>query len=257
MAKQSQIKWKKGDAIRLGKAVSRFNKIRNQLLNSGLVEVPETYDYKDLCNSIKTRKELNRMIDSLKSFGKEGSMDIVELPSGQRLTVWEYNQLNKARNRIRNRLKREYIKLDTPKLGEKYSRVQMGSQRASVIRAQLEKLDTLEDLKNYDFLMYSKKIFYQGRYDYSMRKAIVFRENYIKVMEKYRNFDNYDLLMNKLKSITNPLKFYEFVSADEITIDLNLQSQQVYAQQAFNSFLIRLGFNNIDDVITKEYDLKL
>ena len=50
-----------------------------------------------------------------------------------------------------------------------------------------------------------------------MKKAIVFRENYLKEMEKYSHFDNYEKLMKKLRSFTNPISFFNFVSQNELT----------------------------------------
>ena len=58
---------------------------------------------------------------------------------------------------------------------------------------------------------------YMGTSDYTMKRAIVFRENYLKVMEKYSHFDNYEKLMKKLRSFTNPISFFNFVSQNELT----------------------------------------
>lgn len=81
MAIQSQIRWKKGDYIRLGQAVSRFNKIKNEVakLDEDVVKfLPDNQDYQTLKTQIKTRNELNRVINSLRSFNKENA-EILEL----------------------------------------------------------------------------------------------------------------------------------------------------------------------------------
>ena len=45
---QSQIKWKQGDYVKLGKAVSEFNKKVNELRNEeNKLYLPETIKYKD------------------------------------------------------------------------------------------------------------------------------------------------------------------------------------------------------------------
>ena len=63
-------------------------------------------------------------------------------------------------------------------------------------------------------------------------------------MKKYRNFEGYDKLINKLYQITNPIDFYKFMSKNELTKDLTYQSDQFYSQQEFNLFLESLGIKN-------------
>lgn len=126
----------------------------------------------------------------------------------------------------------------------------MGSSELRQLEAQLKNLNKLEMKKGFDFKTIKWRIQNMGSLDFSMRKAIVYRENYFKTMEKYSNLDNYDLLINKLKSFSNPLAFYEFVKNDELAVDLTLQSEQVMKQEAFNSFLERLGILELEDTIT-------
>lgn len=78
---QSQIKWKKGDYIRLGQAVGQFNKTKTQVakLDKDLQKfLPDSQDYKMLKSQIKTRDELNRVIKSLRSFNTENAK-LIEL----------------------------------------------------------------------------------------------------------------------------------------------------------------------------------
>lgn len=77
MANNSQIKWKKGDFISLGKAVSAFNKKINELQNNeNNLYLPDFKDYNNIKQNINTRKELNRQINSMKKFLKEGAEDL-------------------------------------------------------------------------------------------------------------------------------------------------------------------------------------
>lgn len=78
---QSQIKWKKGDYIRLGQAVAQFNKTKTQVakLDKDLQKfLPDSQDFKILKSQIKTRDELNRVIKSLRSFNAENAR-LIEL----------------------------------------------------------------------------------------------------------------------------------------------------------------------------------
>lgn len=62
------IRWKRGDYIKLGKAVSQFNK--EIAKNEGIIDkliLPEQVDYKSLRDNIQTREGLNYYIKSLKN----------------------------------------------------------------------------------------------------------------------------------------------------------------------------------------------
>ena len=61
------IRWKRGDFIKLGRAVSEFNKeiAKNEQVIDSLA-LPEKVEYKDLRDSIMTREGLNYYIQSLK-----------------------------------------------------------------------------------------------------------------------------------------------------------------------------------------------
>ena len=98
-----------------------------------------------------------------------------------------------------------------------------------------------------------------GRSDYSMRRAITYRENYIEEMRKYSSFENYDLLMKKLESIKNPESFYEFVSKNELTKDLTYNSDMFYSQSEFNRFVSDVLGEDIEtgeDIVKDFMDFK-
>ena len=57
---ESLIKWKRGDYIKLSKAVSKFNKTLSNL-DSQADYLPTAPEYKEIRDNIHTRKELNRV----------------------------------------------------------------------------------------------------------------------------------------------------------------------------------------------------
>ena len=59
---QSLIRWKKGDYIRLGKAVSDFNKRVKELESIDVDYLPDLKNYKDIKSEILSRNELNRVL---------------------------------------------------------------------------------------------------------------------------------------------------------------------------------------------------
>lgn len=131
-----------------------------------------------------------------------------------------------------------------------YSRAQMGSNRVNEIEKQIKNLKQIENKKSYEFKKLKSRIKNVGTSDFNMKRSIVYRENYIKEMEKYKDLDNYDKLLKFFDKYKNPLKFYEAVSSNELTKDLTYQSDEYFTQQAFNSFLEDLGIDIEDDTIS-------
>ena len=116
MSNQSTIKWKQGDYISLGKAVSNFNKKINQLnAEEKKLYLPETINYQDVKKNIVTRSELNRVVNSLRRFSKEGAEDLYTTKAGEQITKWERKELGIQSGIIKKRLQKELASLNVPK----------------------------------------------------------------------------------------------------------------------------------------------
>ena len=217
----SKIRWKQGDFIRLGRAVADFNKKVNRLQSEeNKLYLPDIIEYKEAKENITTRKELNRMINSLKRFQREGAEDLYRTQAGEDITRWERRELGIQSRIAQSRLTRELKALNEP-LESGFSRAQMGSSRVREIEAQIRNLKQIETKTGYEFRALKRRIQRVGTSDYSMRKAITYQENYLKMLkESYSNFDNYEKLMTKLESIKNPQKFYEYLSQNELLSDI-------------------------------------
>lgn len=247
---QNQIRWKRGDYITLGKAVSNFNKkIRELQSEENKLYLPEEVDYKELKNEVTTRRRLNQIVNSLKRFQEDGAEKIVENSAGQKMTSWENNE-NIIAKRVASRSINNKIKeLNIPKY-DGFSRVQMGSIDYRELINTLKSFERLDKLKGYEYKRLKERINKYAQSDLKMKRSINYRENYINEMKKYSHFDNYQLLMEKLNSIKNPINFYEFVSQNEFTGDLTYQSDQYYTQEAFNAYLQDLGIEIKEDSIS-------
>ena len=234
---QSQIRWKRGDFIRLGKAVSQFNNKINELQREeNKLYLPDIISYEKAKGEITTRAELNRFINSLRRFQKEGAESLYITQAGEEITKWERRELGIQSRSAQLKLQAELKALNEPLEGG-FSRAQMGSAKVRALQSQIKNLKMIETKKGYEFNALRRRIRKMGASDYEMKKAIIYRENYLKEMEKYSHFDNYDELMKKLKSIENPINFFKFVSQNELTQDLTYQSDQYYSQQEFNRFV--------------------
>ena len=95
----SLIRWKRGDYIKLGQAVSRFNKIINSLESDEINFLPDLKNYQEIKSHITSRKELNRVINSLRRVNEENLLKTKVLESGEEISKWEFQEMNKARKR--------------------------------------------------------------------------------------------------------------------------------------------------------------
>lgn len=210
LPKQSKIRWQRGDYITLGKAVSQFNKKINELQKDESKDyLPDTLEYKEVKENITTRKELNRVINSLRRFKKEGAEDLYTLESGEQLTKWEMQEIRLQRNIAVKRLNQELDQLNEPFNGSKFSRIQMGSEEERKIKSTLESIQKLETKKGFDFDRIKNRIKYIGTSDYTLKKAFIFRENFMEELESLKDNDKeFQKIYDYFKKINNPITFF-------------------------------------------------
>lgn len=252
------IRWKRGDYVRLGRAVSDFNKkIRKVRTIENELYLPEELNYSDVKNDILTRSELNRIINSLNRFKQEGAEELYETDAGEQLTNWERNELRINQRTARRRLATEIKEYNEEPLkhDSKYTRAQMGSTVLQEMVDTFNNLGKIEKLTGYEFQSLRNRLKRRGRSDYSFRRAINYKEKYIEVMEKYKDFDNYDKLKEAFNKLSNPNDFYDFIKKanNENIKDLQYQSDQYFTQAAFNSFLQDLGILDGDNELVSDF----
>lgn len=242
------IRWKRGDYVKLSKAINKFNKQVNELAKEGYNYLPEVKNYQSIKSDILTRKELNRLVNSLKKFSIETAKK-VELNSGLEMTEWEYKEIKLARNRARRFLE---TRLEEQEKLNPYAKYGLDTKEIETTKATIQSLSKLETQQGkFEVNRLIDRIKSLGRYDANMRRAKRYRDNYMKALEQMSNYKNYDLLKNKLDSIKNPEQFYEYVSQSTTLNDLfnyyeASPEAQTYGgydnnQAAFNKGLNELG----------------
>ena len=183
----SLIRWKKGAYIKLGQAVAKFNNTINQLeRNENLVEtLPDKRNYQELKEQINSRKELNRVIKALRRADIENLSDIHVYESGEEVSKWEFQEINKARRRaIRNLSReRETILTERPSIG-------MGDERLNEIQAIEKSFSNVSNRTGSDFKRIIDRIFKIGKSDYKITRDKQFQENFYKALEGISNFQN-------------------------------------------------------------------
>lgn len=253
----SVIRWTKDDRANLRRAVNNFNSKISRLEKLGRENLPEKVSYKELIgmskspeNAIYSRNELRNTINSLKRFSKRGAEDIVKLPSGQELTRWERAELGYKKARAIRRLNREIDEVSATSWN-----FGLGDALLQTLEATKESIENISTKKGYELKMAKRLLESQSRADREIRKAIVWEQNFNKALDSLKNFENFDLLKDKLDSIKNPIKKWEYINQTEILKDLflwynteeiNNPSTQTYGgfisnQDAFNRALEDLG----------------
>lgn len=226
----SVIRWTRSDYARLSYAVRQFNKKVSELEKLEGNVAPEEFDYTEVRNAIYSRKELNRVINSLKRINRESQQRIRTLPSGVQITQWELSELKKAQKRAVGRTTdkaRAIVESDINVMGDKEFK--------QLIRTK----ESIEDLFNRvgsDFRRTAERTLNWGKSDYDLWRASIFRDNFMNALKEMSNYGNYKLLRDKLKSIENPIQFYNYVKQSNILSDLFLFYKDKATAQTYGGF---------------------
>lgn len=231
------MKWSRSDTARLSSAIRRFNKVKENVTNvSNIYYIPIKRDYQTLKENIYNRRELNRVINSLNRF-TEDTVELKELPSGEKLTKWEYDEIKRSSERVLKRLNKE---LDEVKLKQEQKYI-FPTQAKLNLENQIENIKNFKNKKGEELEIFKNRIFYQGKSDYKLMQSIKFRERYVKVLEKYEGYANYDLLMKKIESLKDPESFYRYIKDNDMLVDLSYNSNEEFDQERFNSYVLMWG----------------
>lgn len=245
------MRWKRKDYLTVEKAIQDFNtKIKKLQKEEAKPYLPEELKLSDVRETIVSRSELKRFLASLRDFKAKGAEKKVILEGGEEITDWEQKQLQKQRKIMQARLKQEMAELNVP-LESGFSRAQMGSFKFAELQAKMNQILGLEKKKGQAFERAKKAILGQGRLDYNLRKAKIFKQNYMDVLTRYKSYDNYNKLIRKIESMSYA-RFWEFVKANEsdLLADLTYQSEEFYSQEEFNFFVENWGIESESDSVS-------
>lgn len=221
----SIIRWTKDDKQNLRKAVNNFNSKIKRLEKEGRENLPDKVSYKELVgigelqnfenkNRIYSRGELNNVMRSLQRFSKRGAEDIVTLKSGEQVTKWQKKEIGIAKSRaIRS-------------LNKRISEIEVGWGMGNAERQELEAtLNAIKDITNrvgYSFKRTLEIIKNNARSDRELRKAEIWAYNFKSGLDKIKNYDNSELLVEAVNRFKNPIKLWEFISQNELMEDFFL-----------------------------------
>lgn len=217
------IRWKKGDRISLGIAISKFNKKINELKQSeDNLNLPDELDYKKLSNEIATRTSLNTNLQIIRSFL---SADVADLKVDEKTQIVSNWQKEKDQLLLRNA--RRYIKRQLNELEPGFG---MGNQEYNELKSTLNSFNNLYKSKS----TYKDRSEVLNEYGYGQKMsnmAKTFKENFVEVYSK-SSFKNKQKLIDYANSFDNPQDFWNTIKDSKLS-DLK---QEYDTQQGLISF---------------------
>lgn len=225
------IKWRRRDFAKLGRAVANFNRevIKAREGNKLAVDfLPDLKEYHNVKNAITTRREFNRVINSLARINKADALDLIYSKSGEETTNWELQETRRQARLLVRGLQKEI---------EEYPTREgiMGNERIEDIKIQIDKVLNFETAKAYDYKQIMKEIQKKGTTDWEFKMQITFKENYLQALTDYENQPYYEELIQTIKNL-NPSEFYnlikennliDFLSADWYKLDKDKYAQLI------------------------------
>jgi hypothetical protein len=185
MSKQYNIQWRRSDYSKLSWTIRQFNeKLSNVSWNrpdiAGLQ--PDKLDYKTVKESIKTRQDLNRFINSHKRYLREGAEEVIKSNRGAVATKWEEKEFrimqgaeNLRRTNARKKLEQQEVTVAGKSTGVK--RAEMGKIKENATKHSKKKFKNMSQ-KEWEnaFKLFDKKM----RSDYREEQLNRYKDNYVK-----------------------------------------------------------------------------
>lgn len=250
------IRWSKGDYIKLGKAVSNFNKqISKNETEANKLYLPEPMNYKELRDRIQTREGLNAYLQQLKRINLPNAFNLETLENGTIITKYQKGELNRARSQAINQLSQEISDI------EKKTKVDYGvysdialpnafkTGKQKELEAKLKDFKELYKLSGKDFKKRASQLMI-NQTELKFRRAYIFRQNYMKVMrEKYSLFRDFWIFERWANKHKNPIDFYNSLPEGEeyFPNDLYRHSDETLSEEEFSTFLEEIGID-LDEV---------
>ena len=206
----SLIRWKRSDYAKLGRAVANFNRqvTKQKKDNINPDFLPELKKYKNVKDAITTRREFNRIVNSLARINKSDALDLIYLKSGQEISKWEYQETKRQARLLERSLQKEI---------EEYHVTKgiMGNERIAEIKMKLNQIQSFENqpMENQEKII--KEIQKKGTSDWEFKMNITFKNNYLEALKDYENQPYYDKLVEKIRNL-NPNQFYSMIKENNL-----------------------------------------
>lgn len=258
------IRYDKALNKEINRVIGNFNsKIRRLEKSERNLIIPDTITKRELKESVGTRADLYRKLNTLKSYSKRGAEETMTLSSGNEISRYEYLNLKKESARLKRNLTREIKRYETtaPRVLGKVQKgtfAQMGDTAYLTAKAKREALEkditkidkaTLERYKKMIDRLSRNKIYMDTR----------FKENYSKMLTDLGYYYDYDKTkLEQLEKTLNKLpsdKFLRLFQEDK-SIRAILDYYPVISDNlgSIDPEDIRADVNNLYDALIDDID---
>lgn len=249
------IRWTGKLSDELINVVNKYNKKINRLEKLDYSNLPSKINWKDIANSVKTRKDLYRTLEDLRTFNKRGSERIITLKSGVKTTNYQFNIAKRQQRIAKGRVKRRlnYLKsLEASEYGEKQGLYyyRMGDEQYLNLQKRLEKLsrplEEISDFKNYtDYLSYTSLV------DYNYRDKVYMNNYFDEMIFNLAYATGYD--KNKINEMKN--KIFDKLSDSQIYRMMNSEAAIKSLSEWYNIIHSRYLLNKTNiNMVNNEFD---
>lgn len=88
-----------------------------------------------------------------------------------------------------------------------------GNEEYRKLEAELKTIQNVFKKRGKEFQKAVSTIENIGSSDYEVRQALLYRENYLKMFEQFKNSEYYEAIVKKIKSYENPLTFFNKIKS--------------------------------------------
>ena len=203
----------KNERANLRKAIKNFNAKRNRVISKGDINAqhqPNKASMKEALSNIKTKTDYNNVMRSLKRYTEKGVEKTVNVGKNKDIVITRYQlkELRLANDRINRAKIREHksIKLDTT----------TGTMNTISQNATKPFIFKISKMTQADFEKFTERIKKQDDVNYWEDYHKRYKENYLKALEEYIQFDTAKQLYDYLEKIDYKV-FYKISLVDDNT----------------------------------------
>lgn len=124
-----------------------------------------------------------------------------------------------------------------------------GNEEYRKLEAQLKSIQNVYKKRGTEFQKTVATIENLGSSDYEVRQALLYRDNYLKMFEQFKNSEYYDVIVKKIKSYENPITFYNKISSlsyGEYIRDIKFMYDSKQAELILGQVASELGIETED-----------
>lgn len=125
-----------------------------------------------------------------------------------------------------------------------------GNEEYRKLEVQLKNIQNVFKKRGAEFQKTVSSIENLGSSDYEIRQALLYRDNYLKMFEQFKNSEYYEAIVKKIKSYENPITFYNKISSltyGEYIRDIKFMYDSKQAELILGSMAEELGIE-IEDI---------